>query len=163
MIGEEIQPLGDTMQQLYEEMITLHNVVVPFHAMQKRSREKVKVLKVTHAAIDVIQELGTKYKNAPPELVRKIRQEAKLERVEVRMLVQGNKQLHTYVANTITAYSLLYHFLYSLVRVHKIHSLRSFVETKGRKIVRKEIEEFSSSLRHVATKEDLEITRQNIQ
>lgn len=101
----EIQALGDTMRQFYEEMITLHKAVVPLHDMQKRSRENVKVLKLIHAAINTIQEWGNKYKEAPIDLARKTRQEAELEKVKVKMLIQSKKPLGTCVANIIFAFA----------------------------------------------------------
>lgn len=96
----------------------------------------MKDLKVIHEPISRIQEWDTKYMNSLADLARKIRQEAKLDKVEIRMLMQSNKKLGTYVANIISSYARLYNGLDSLVIAHKIPSIGPFAEIKGRNIIR---------------------------
>lgn len=138
-IFEKIHSLGDIMRQLYEKIVTLHKVAVPLHAMKKWLKENVKVLKVTYAAIDVIQYWGTKYINTPLDLVIKTRKYVEVEGAEVKMHMYGNKQLNPYVSNTISTYSRLYHGCDYLVRLQKIPSVGGFAETKGKIVIRKEI------------------------
>lgn len=45
------------------------------------------------------------------------------------------------------------------MQAHKISSIGPFVVTKGRKFVKKEVEEYLSKTKNVITKEDLEFNR----
>jgi len=46
-----------------------------------------------------------KYKGAPSKLVNKTRQQDELEKYEVKMLVQSDKKLHTFIANILSSYA----------------------------------------------------------
>ncbi len=52
------------------------------------------------------------------------------------MLLQSKKNLGTYVANIITTFPRLYHSLDTLVRAHEFFSIATFVETKGKNVIR---------------------------
>jgi len=52
------------------------------------------------------------------------------------MLIQRNKQLDTFLANILAAYTQLYNILDSLVQAHKISLVGTFGEAKGRNVVR---------------------------
>ena len=55
--------------------------------MPKKSQDNVKAMKISHAAITLIHELGTKYRIVLVELVKKTRKEVEMEKVEVRIVI----------------------------------------------------------------------------
>jgi len=122
----------------------------------------LKALKVIHLAISVIHEWGTKYKDTPTNLSKKTRKEEKLEKVEVKILMH-KKKLNKFVEEIIASYAWLYNGLESLVRTHKIPLVVPFSEEKGKNIIEQEIQEYLDSVKHVTTKQDLEINRNNMQ
>ena len=73
------------------------------------------------------------------------------------MFIQGNKQRNTFVDSILNVYAFLYKILDSLVQAHTIPSIGPFAETKGRNVVRQEIEEYLNQLKQVRIKEELEV------
>ena len=55
----------ETMVELYDEMILIHQVVAPLIGIQKKAQEVVKPLKVEKIFVDHLQEWAIKYPNAP--------------------------------------------------------------------------------------------------
>lgn len=62
-ILEELKPVEDTMKHIYNEMILLHEVMVPHVEIQKISQEILKVLKVACTVVDLMQDSGINYLN----------------------------------------------------------------------------------------------------
>jgi len=65
-----------------------------------------------------------------------IGKEEKLEKAKVQMLIQNNKQLTSFIANTQASYACLYNNLDFLVKPHVILSVGSLTEIKCRNQVR---------------------------
>jgi len=73
--------------------------------MQHKCKENVINIKVVHTTIVVVHEWGVKYRCAPPELVKKTREQVELEKAEVQMLIQRNKQLNSFITNIQESYA----------------------------------------------------------
>ena len=80
----EVSTLGETMRDLYEELITIHKAVVHLHDLQQHSRDFVK--SNVQAAIVVVHEWTMRYKGAPLDFGKKMKPQAELEKARVRML-----------------------------------------------------------------------------
>ena len=50
----EVSTLGETMQDLYEELITIHKAVVHLHGLQQQSRYFAKTLKNVKVTISAM-------------------------------------------------------------------------------------------------------------
>ena len=147
------------MQSLYEELVTMHKIIFHLNGMQQKCKYNAKALKVVHTTITFMHEWLMQYKGALHDLGKKTRQEAKLEKEKVCMLIQDNKQLTSFIANIQASYAHLYNSLDFLVKPHMIPSIGSLMEIKHRNQVRKEIEEYLEQLRQVTIKEYLEVNR----
>lgn len=75
------------MRILYEELVTMHRVVVRLHDMQHNCKDNAKSLKVVPIAIATMREWEMHHKGAPLELVKKTRQQVELEKAEVQMVI----------------------------------------------------------------------------
>lgn len=82
------------------------------------------------------------YKGSSSELGKKTRQQAELEKSQVRMLIQSNKQLRSFIVNIQASYAWLYNSVDFMVKSHKILSLGSLTEAKGKNKVRQVVEEY---------------------
>lgn len=87
------------MRILYEELVTVHKVVVRLHDMQNKCKDNAKSLKVVLIAITIMHEWEMQHKGAPPKLVKKTRKDVELEKAWVQMLIQSNKQIASFIAN----------------------------------------------------------------
>lgn len=67
------------MKQVYEEMIILNKEVEPLYEIQKRSQEKLRILKLAHTTINMIQEWGAMYLNTLASLARKGRVKVEMD------------------------------------------------------------------------------------
>jgi len=52
----EVSTIGETMRDLYEELITIHKAVVHLHGLQQQSRYFAKALKNVQVSIAAMQE-----------------------------------------------------------------------------------------------------------
>lgn len=66
-----MRSMEDTMKQLYNEIILLHEVVALLVEIRKKYQETVKLLKVENRDVDLIQECGVKYSYFPKWLVKR--------------------------------------------------------------------------------------------
>ena len=97
------------------------------------------------------------------DLVKKMKPQAELERARVRLLIQNNKQLASFIDSIQNSYVCFFSGLDVLVKTHKIPSVGSLTKVKPIKQVWQEIEEYLEQLIHIPTKEDLDLNKQNIQ
>lgn len=76
----------------------MQKVVVHLHELYQKCKDYVKTFNVVQLII--VHEFSLQYKGAPLELRKKTRQEAQLEKEKVQILIQNNKQLASFIANT---------------------------------------------------------------
>lgn len=158
-ILSEVLTLVETMQNLYEELVTMHKGVVHLHGLQQQWKDFFKTLRNVKTAIIIMHEWMMWYKGASLDLGKKMKPQVELKKERVQMLIQSNKQLTSFVSNIHDSYAWLYNNLDFLVKSHMIPSVGSFTKDKPKNKVRKEIEQYLEKVRNISTKEDLEVNR----
>ena len=83
----EVSTLGETMQDIYEELVTVHKEVVRMLGLQQHCKDIFKTLINVQAAIVAIHEWTMRYKGAPLELGKNMKPHAKMEKARMRMLI----------------------------------------------------------------------------
>lgn len=151
------------MKSLYEELVTVHKAVFRLHNMHQKYKYNAKYIKVVHTTIIVVHEWSMQYKGALSLLGTKTRQQAELEKSQVWMIIQSNKQLASFIANVQASYARLYNNVDFMEKSHKSPLVGSLTEVRCRNQVRQEVEEYLDQLRKSATKEDLEVNKSNMQ
>lgn len=114
-------------------------------------------------AIVIIQEWTIRYKGASLTLAKKMKLQTELEKARVRVLTQKNKKLTSFMGSIQASYVWLYNILDFMVKTHKTPSVFLLTEAKQRHQVKQEIKEYLEQLRQIAPKEDLDMSRQNMQ
>ena len=74
-ILSEVSTMGETMQSLYEEFVTMHKEFFHLHGLQHKCKDDVKTLKVVQSTVASMHEWSTQYKWALLELGKKAREE----------------------------------------------------------------------------------------
>ena len=82
--------------------------------------------------ISYVEEWSKKYKWAPLDLVNKMKPWVELEKEKVRMLIQNNKQLTSFIGSILASYVWFFSRLDVLVRTHQIPSVDSLTKAKSR-------------------------------
>ena len=80
---EEIVPMEDTMEHLYEEIILIQKFMDPLIGIQKNAQEVLKILNIENGVVGEMQEWTTKYLDAPQHLGKKDNNFAEIERVHM--------------------------------------------------------------------------------
>lgn len=137
----------------------MHKVFFQLQRLQLQWREFVTALKNVQAAIIYVHDWIMWYKEAPLTIVKMMKPQAKLEKEKVRVLIQNNKQLATFITNTQDAYSWFYNSLDLILRTHKIPSVSPITHTKSKHQVWQEIGEFLEKQKKITTNENFEINR----
>lgn len=52
----EVSTLGDTMKNLYEELVTVHKEVVHLHCLQQKCKYQIKTLNIVQTSISIMHE-----------------------------------------------------------------------------------------------------------
>lgn len=104
-----------------------------------------------------------KYKGALLDLVKNMKPHAELEKSKIRMLVQNIKHIASFIGCVQASYVRLFSGLDVVVRTHQISLVGFLTKSKSKNQVWKEIKEYLEQLRHIATREDLELNKQNMQ
>lgn len=149
------------MQDLYEELITIHKAIIHFHGLQQQIRDFFKWN--VQATIFIVQEWTMRHKGELLSFLEKMKPQVELEKARVQIQIQNNKKLDSLISSIHASYVRLYNNLDFMVKIHKIPSIGSLTESKRRHQFRQEIEEYLEQLQHIATKEGLEMNRQNMQ
>lgn len=87
MILGEVSTLGETMHNLYEDLVTMNKVVVHLHGLQQKYKYFFKTLRNLQVAIVIVHEWSMRYKVAPLDLGKKMKQHEELEKEIVRMMI----------------------------------------------------------------------------
>jgi len=133
-ILEELKLTKDNMNQLYNEMILLHEVIVPLVEIQQISQEILKVLKVVGMTMNLVEDWGIKYLNISKQLVKKTLT-VELNRTNLWLHSQNYNQLGEHVTNTIVAYVQFHSSLESITRNHKVLSMDSLGEIRSKDVI----------------------------
>lgn len=80
-------------------------MVVPLVQIQKKYLEILKVLNVTSAIVNLMQDLGIKYLNNLERLVRKGRIVVEVDRAHLRLHIQNYTHLDEQATNIIATYA----------------------------------------------------------
>jgi len=149
-------------KKAYEEMIILHKAKAPLYDIQNKLQENLKIARLAHMVVDMIQEWSTKYLNAPEMLDRKGRVEDETNRVETNIHMQVYYQLKNHIDNTVSSYMKLHYGLEALVRMHKMPSIGASRELKHKDSIRKALKEILDVIIHAAAQDKLEVTKEII-
>lgn len=117
MILAEVSTLGKTMRKIYEGFATVHKSFIHLHGLQQKRKQFDKILKNIQVSIAYVQEWTMRYKGAPLELVKKMKPHEELEQAKVRMLIQKNKHLASFIGSIQDSYVWLFTILDVLVSV----------------------------------------------
>lgn len=129
------------MHNIYEELVTMHKVVVHLHDLKHNCKYYMKTLRVVQSSIVSVHECLMWYKGGILEL-RKKTKEAELEKEKVQMLSQIKKQLASFITRIQGSYERLYNNVDFLVNSYKIPSTGSLTKTKCRNQFKQEIDEY---------------------
>lgn len=96
--------MEDTLAQLYDEEILLHEVVAPLVGIKNKAQEVLKLVKVENKVVNQIQEWVSNYLDVPQQLFRKNNVSNEVEKVQLRLRNQNYIYLGEQSTNTIVAY-----------------------------------------------------------
>lgn len=103
-ILQELKSMEDMLKQVYEEMVILHKVMIPLYEIKNGCQKNLRILKLAHTTIDMIQEWSVGYLDAPASFARKGRIEDEIDKLEMKMNIQAYDQLNNHIANNMLAY-----------------------------------------------------------